>query len=61
MSNVLEAALVQLPKEGYDAFMDHLKGGTSADYLSNWLARYGYPVSATTLKTYRRKLGVVCK
>lgn len=38
------------------AFLAHLEGGTSANYLSDWLKRFGHPTSATTIKTYRASL-----
>ena len=38
------------------AFLPHLLGETSAEYLADWLARYGTPVSASTIRTYRRTL-----
>lgn len=36
------------------AFRPHLLGDTSADYLADWLTRHGTPVSASTIRTYRR-------
>lgn len=53
---VLREALESLPEQGRSAFLEHLRGGTSANYLSDWLKRWGKPVSATTLKTYRRSI-----
>lgn len=47
-----EALRVQHP-ERQEAFIAHLEGGTSADYLADWLKRAGTPVSATTIKTWR--------
>ena len=41
------------------AFRPHLLGTTSAEYLSGWLARAGTPVSASTIRTYRRSLRAV--
>lgn len=38
------------------AFRLHLFGETSAEYLAGWLRRYGTPVSASTIRTYRRSL-----
>ncbi|GGN40038.1 hypothetical protein FHR83_007134 [Actinoplanes campanulatus] len=38
------------------AFLPHLLGDTSAEYLSDWLERSGTPVSASTIRTYRRSL-----
>ena len=37
-------------------FLPHLLGETSAEYLAGWLARHGTPVSASTIRTYRRAL-----
>lgn len=53
---VLQAALARHDAERRKAFIDHLTGGTSADYLAGWLARAGTPVGATTIKTYRRSI-----
>lgn len=46
-----------------EAVLDHLLGGTSADWLSGWFKRYGTPVGSTTIKTYRASLREtgVCK
>lgn len=38
------------------AFRPHLLRGTSAEYLADWLRRNGTPVSASTIRTYRRSL-----
>ncbi|MFG1602825.1 hypothetical protein [Actinoplanes sp. NPDC049265] len=38
------------------AFWLHLLGRTSAEYLAGWLHRAGTPVSASTIRTYRRAL-----
>lgn len=51
---VLEAAFSKIGQDATRLFMDHLRGGTSANYLSDWLGRAGAPVSATTIKEYRR-------
>ncbi len=37
-------------------FAEHLLGGTSADWLSSLLNEHGLPVSATTIRNYRRAL-----
>ena len=55
MSKV-ETALQDLGPEASAAFMTHLRGGTSANWLSDWLTRAGHPVGATTLKDYRKKV-----
>lgn len=58
MTPTLTAALNAMDPEKQEAFLAHLKGGTSAEFLSDWLKRNGTPVSATTLKVNRKK---VCK
>jgi hypothetical protein len=50
----LEAAMLAMGKDTLPRFIEHLNGGTSADWLSGWLTRMGTPVSATTIRTYRR-------
>lgn len=57
MPPVLSDALRALPRDAAERFIQHLHGGTSANYLSDWLGRTGNPVSATTLKQYRRAAG----
>lgn len=54
MSTVLDDALRSLSDERREAFLAHYRGGTSADYLSDWLTRAGAPVGATTIKRLRR-------
>jgi len=56
MPPVIAKALAHIGNEAAEVFMQHLRGGTSANYLSDWLGRAGSPVSATTLKEYRRSL-----
>ena len=53
---VLESALAEQSTERREALVAHLLGGTSADWLSDWMARAGSPVGATTIKRYRRSL-----
>lgn len=53
---VLREALGRHDAERRAAFIEHLTGGTSADYLADWLRRAGTPVGATTIKHYRRSL-----
>jgi hypothetical protein len=36
-----------------ERFLAHLDGRSSANWLSDWLNRFGCPISATTLKSYR--------
>jgi hypothetical protein len=45
-----------MDKAKRDAFRPHLLGSTSAEYLADWLARNGTPVSASSIRTYRRSL-----
>lgn len=55
MSKV-ESALVAVGHEASEAFLTHLRGGTSAAWLADWLTRAGHAVSATTIKDYRKKV-----
>lgn len=55
MSKV-ETALSELGGDARDAFLAHLRGGTSAAWLSGWLTRAGQPVSATTIKEFRKRV-----
>ena len=52
----IEAALSALGPEVTDAFMAHLRGGTSAVWLADWLTRAGHPVGQTAVKNYRTKV-----
>lgn len=52
--NALDKAISQMDAAKRAAFLEHLDGGTSADYLADWLKRNGTPVSATTIKVLRR-------
>lgn len=52
----LVSAYNSLTSDRRAAFHDHLTGGTSADYLSDWLKRAGHQVSATTIRTFRKKV-----
>ena len=58
MPPTLEAALNSMDAGKRGLFLIHLKGGTSADYLADWLSRNGTPVSATTIRGYRRNVKV---
>lgn len=50
----VKECLSALSPRAREAFLEHLVGGTSAEWLAGWLKRAGHPVSATTLKVYRR-------
>ncbi len=52
----LTTAWAALTQERRAALLPHLLGDTSADYLASWLTRAGHPVSASTIRTYRRGL-----
>lgn len=52
----IETALAAMSEPAREAFHRHLIGGTSADWLSEVLAKAGTPVSSTMIKTYRAKL-----
>jgi hypothetical protein len=52
----VETALEAVGPEARDAFLTHLRGGTSAAWLADWLKRAGHAVSATTIKDYRKKV-----
>lgn len=52
----LTAAIDTMDDPTRDAFRTHLLADTSAEYLARWLARNGTPVSASTIRTYRRSL-----
>lgn len=52
----LGAAWASMTEVTRAAFRPHLLGETSAEYLAEWLGRYGTPVSASTIRTYRRSL-----
>jgi hypothetical protein len=49
-------ALEAVGPDARDAFLTHLRGGTSATWLADWLKRAGHPVGATTIKDYRKKV-----
>jgi hypothetical protein len=55
MSKV-ETALASLGDQVREAFLAHLRGGTSAAWLADWLTRAGHPVGATTIKDYRKRV-----
>lgn len=52
----LRAAVDAMSEPTRRAFLAHLIGATSAEYLADWLTRAGTPISASTLRTYRRTL-----
>lgn len=43
-------------EEKQEAFLRHLLGGTSAEWLADTLTLAGYPLGQTTIKSYRRAL-----
>lgn len=52
----LTEAWAKIPAACKTPFKNHLLGGTSADWLSHWLGLAGTPVSATSIRNYRRAL-----
>lgn len=52
----LTAAVDTMDDRTREVFLTHLLGDTSAEYLAGWLTRNGTPVSASTIRTYRRCL-----
>lgn len=52
----LQQAIEKMPAACVAPFTNHLLGGTSADWLSDWLDSAGTPVSASSIRTYRRAL-----
>lgn len=52
----LQQAYDGMPANCRDPFRNHLLNGTSADWLSYWLGLAGTPVSASSIRTYRRAL-----
>ena len=52
----LRQAVMSLEPARREAFIEHLLGGTSADYLADWMKRAGHPVGATTIKTFRANM-----
>ncbi|MFC4089385.1 hypothetical protein [Micromonospora sp. GCM10011541] len=55
-SSKLQAALDAMSDPVRQAFLAHLIGETSAEYLADWLERAGTPVSPSSIRTYRRSL-----
>lgn len=56
ITGVLSEHLQSMPQRERELVLGHLRGGTSATWLSQTLSRHGYAVSATTLKEQRAKL-----
>jgi hypothetical protein len=52
----VDAALDAVGGEAREAFLAHVRGGTSATWLADWLTRAGHPVGATTVKDFRKKV-----
>lgn len=52
----LLASYEALSPERQAAVKAHLLGGTSSEWMANWLSRASKPVGATTIKRYRRWL-----
>jgi hypothetical protein len=52
----LAEILAALEPRGREALKLHLLGDTSADWLARILTDEGYPISATSIRTYRQAL-----
>lgn len=52
----LQAVYDALAPSARGPFIKHVQGGTSAEWLARTLTAHGFPVGATTIKTYRRSL-----
>jgi hypothetical protein len=50
----LAEILATLQPDGREALEIHLLGGTSADWLARILTDEGYPISATSIRSYRQ-------
>lgn len=55
MAEVLEEIQRQRPT-AYDPVVEHLLGGTSAEWLAKTLSQNGHRIGATTIKSYRRDI-----
>lgn len=55
-SPTLRRVWSEVPGPARGSLKDHLLNGTSADWLARSLTEAGYPIGATTIKTYRRSL-----
>lgn len=55
MPSSLDKAIAAIPEPHRTRFIEHLEGGTSADWLARWLKAFGHPVGATTIRKHRRK------
>lgn len=49
----LAEVLGELNSKRREAFVGHLLGGTSADWLARTMKQGGVPIGATTIKRYR--------
>lgn len=55
-TGVLATILNSVDSETHDLILSHLKGGTSAVWLSQVLTEAGFTISPTTLKEQRARL-----
>lgn len=46
----------QRDSKAHDALVEHLLGGTSAEWLAKTLTSNGHRIGATTIKSYRRDI-----
>jgi hypothetical protein len=52
----LQTACGSLDDQIRDAFLTHVRGGTSAAWLADWSSRAGVPVAAETIRAFRERL-----
>lgn len=50
----IRAAFEAMSEAERKAFIDHLINTTSAEWLSKVLTDHGHPISASSIRTYRR-------
>ena len=50
----LSAAFEAMNEPEREAFVDHLNSNTPAQWLAEVLTAHGHPVSASTIRSYRR-------
>ena len=44
----------EIPASARGPLQDHLLGGTSAEWIAETLKEEGYPIGASTIRTWRR-------
>ena len=52
----LAEILASITPEANDALVEHLLGGTSANWIAATLTSEGYPIGSTTIRFYRQSV-----